>query len=325
MRLIKVDRKSQVLKKPDFKCLRGIPTINITRGCWHRCVYCYARSFPQTPSSEVWLYQNLPQRLREELRAGLRRGTLPAWVAFSTASDCFQPLAPVLDVCYQTMALLLESGVGVSFLTKGVIPRRFLELFKGYPGKVFARIGLVSVSHDYWRLFEPRAAPPAQRLLNLASLVEAGLEVSVRIDPIIPGVTDHPERMEQLFRRLASLGVREVSLSYLVLRPGVKRQMIRALPHPLWRAIEVHFRGQPWQKVITSATTKLVRKPWRLHRLRLFAEIGRFYHLEVKVCGCKNPDLPFSSCDPWPALGESRLQLGLFDPGDHVDRSPSDH
>lgn len=299
MRLRKVIRRSPVLKAPAFGCLRGIPSVNLTRGCLHACVYCYARAFPETPRGEVWLYGNLAERLRTELRRLSARGRLPRAVTFSTASDLFQPHPEVRALAFEILRIVLSAGLRVSFLTKGYIPEETWPLFADFSSQIRPRVGLVSISRDYHRLFEPRTAPPSVRLSQLERFSAMGLEPSVRIDPVIPGLTDREEALEALFRRLSLAGVKEVSVSYLVLRPGVIRQMARELPAGIFRAILKCYEGQPWQKVITSATTKLVRREIRERGYALFREVGRAYGLRVRICGCKNPDLPFEDCVPW--------------------------
>ena len=313
MHLRKTKRKSPVLKPPAFGCLRGTPAVNLTRGCLHTCVYCYARAFPETPRTEVWLYENLPEKLSEEIRRLSLRGKLPSSVTFSTASDLFQPHPEVRRLALEVLRLVLEAGLKVSFLTKGFIPEECWALFADYSSLIYPRIGLVSVLRDYHRLFEPRTAPPPVRLTQLERLSALGLNPSVRIDPVIPGVSDREEAVEALFRRLSLVGVKEVSVSYLVLRPGVIRQMARELPAGIFRSILKYYAGQPWQKIITSAVTKLARKEVREPGYALFREVGRAYGIRVRVCGCKNPDLPFEDCIPWerdfPGKNSSHLPL----------------
>ncbi|WP_168719634.1 SPL family radical SAM protein [Thermosulfurimonas marina] len=308
MFLRKVLRKSPILKPPAFGCLRGVPSINLTRGCLHACVYCYARAFPETPEREVWLYANLPEKLREELRRRKARGKVPPAVTFSTASDLFQPHPEIQKKALEVLRLVLEAGLAVSFLTKGRLPEEVFSLLANWRQRVRPRVGLVASVPEYHRLFEPRTAPPALRLRQLERLSALGLSPAVRVDPVIPGLTDRQEVVEALFRRLSAVGVREVSVSYLVLRPGVLRQMARELPAGLLREILKFYRGEPWQKVITSATTKLARKEIREKGYRIFREIGRLYGIRVKICGCKNPDLPFEDCLPW-ELPEEELPL----------------
>ena len=311
-RLIREHRKTPVLKAPSFGCLRGIPAINVTRGCPHYCVYCYARGFPEAPlPGEIHLYINLPELLERELE---KKKRLPRWVSFSTASDPFPPIDEVLKISYRVMELLLNRGIGISFLTKGIIPSEFVDLFARHRELVKARVGLVSLSNEYQKLFEPFAALPSLRLANIRKLAAAGIEVSVRMDPLIPGVTDSEGAVESLIKRLKVSKVTSLSVSALILRPSVALQIAKELPLPLSRTILNYYQGQPWQKVITSAKTKLLPAPIRLRQYQMIKEISARYGLPCHVCGCKNPDLPREFCDTKiERLNEDKFeQLSLF-------------
>lgn len=304
----KVFRKSRILKSPAFGCLKDVPTINVTRGCLHRCAYCYARTFPETPSYGVELYENLPAKLQEELKGLRRRGRMPAVVTFSTASDLFQPHPEVLKITYSCLKILLEEGVGVSFLTKGRLSKEFWELFSYYSESVRARFGLVSFSLTYHRLFEPRTANPYLRLRQMERASLLGLKPAVRIDPVIPGITDRPEEVFKLLRQVKTAGVEEVSVSYLVLRPGVIRQLQKELPPKTFLSIMKAYQGMPWSRVITSATTKLARRDWREKGYRIFRQIAEELGLKIHICGCKNPDFPFENCSPWDLSSRKRKE-----------------
>ena len=97
-----------------------MPTLNPTAGCVHLCSYCYARGYSNYPGDgTIVLYTNLAEKLENELS---RKRKAPAFVYFSPSCDAFQPVKQVLDTTYSLMALLLERGIGVSFLTKGENP-----------------------------------------------------------------------------------------------------------------------------------------------------------------------------------------------------------
>ena len=154
MTIISVKRKGRVLTKSGFGCLRSEYALNMTKGCEFGCVYCYARGYPEAPPpGEVHLYTNLPEKLAAELDSPRRRNVIRR-VLFNTASDSFQTHPDILDLTYDAMATLLKRHVGISFLTKGRIPERFVSLFSKNPGLVVARIGLVSTSETY------RTSPP---------------------------------------------------------------------------------------------------------------------------------------------------------------------
>lgn len=311
--IIRQRRKSPILRPTAFGCLQAIPSINITRGCLHSCVYCYARGFTDAPRrGEIHLYQDLPELLEGELA---RKRRFPSWVSFSTASDPFQDLDEVLAINYQTMKLLLERGIGISFLSKGFVSSEFVDLFRQRPHLVKARIGLVSLDEAYRSLFEPFSAYPHQRLLNIRTLLRAGIETRVRMDPLIPGINDSENSLGELMHTLKAAGVREVSISYLLMRPSIMGHFQSELTSRLANGILRHYEGQPWQRVITSARTKLLPRAMRMVHFKRIKALAREQGILCSLCGCKNPDLPWESCHAWmqdqQVQSEGR-QLNLF-------------
>ena len=186
-----------------------------------QCTYCYARGYRQAPrKGEVYLYVNLPNLLKEEL---LKKKVIPQWVILNTSSDCFQHHPDILNITYEVIRILVDHGIGISFLTKGLIPHRFFDLLRMSPEKILTQIGLVSLSERYWKEYEPGTPSPEKRLENVQRLKEIGILPEVRIDPIIPFVTDTEIEATTLFRRLQEIGVERVTLSYLHLRPAIQK------------------------------------------------------------------------------------------------------
>lgn len=313
------ERKTAVLRKGTFGCLAGIPTINVTQGCMLGCVYCYARGYLGLPSPDtVVLFSNLVSRLPGEL---YRKRNSISYVLFNTASDSFQPHPDILGTSVRLMEILLERNIGISFLTKGVIPNRFFDMLSGArrpASRVSARIGMVSVSDDYQRTFEPHAATPAQRLENIERLMKAGIQAEVRIDPVIPFVTDSDRDFDLLFAGLSARGVTRASISTLHLRPAIHAQFMARLPSLSTRLIESLFQGSDWRTVGSSTRSKLVSRSIRENIYTRAAEHAAGYGIRLTVCACKNPDLPGDICSEHPdirsnvfaPLGQMSLPLG---------------
>ena len=287
-------RKGKVLTPANFGCLKGIPTLNITNGCIFRCTYCYARGYSQAPrEGEVQLYTNLPHLLKEEL---LRKKVIPPWIILNTSSDCFQSHPGILSVTYEVIRTLLDHRIGISFLTKGGIPQRFIDLFRRSPEKILAQIGLVSLSDRYWGEYEPGTPSPENRMENIQRLGEIGISSEIKIDPIIPFITDTEAEVTPLFGRLKGLGVKRVTLSYLHLRPAIQKQLMKELS-PLHRwVIESCFRTQEWKAIGSSSKTKLLPRAIREKGYQRIKEIAGSFGITASVCQCKNPDLKADLC-----------------------------
>jgi DNA repair photolyase len=287
-------RRSKVLTPAQFGCLGGIPTFNITNGCIFDCTYCYARGYSQAPrKGEVYLYANLPDLLGEELA---RKRVVPQWVILNTSSDCFQHHPDILNITYEVIRILVDRGIGISFLTKGLIPNRFFDLLRISPEKILTQIGVVSLSERYWKEYESGTPSPEERLENVQRLKENRILPEVRIDPIIPFVTDTEVEAKTLFRRLQEMEVKRVTLSYLHLRPAIEKQLLKELS-PLHRKImESCFKTQGWKAIGSSTRTKLLPRVIREKGYQRMKEIGERFGVTASVCQCKNPDLKGDLC-----------------------------
>jgi DNA repair photolyase len=319
-----IERKSDVLKPSSLGCLGRTydATINLTQGCPHRCIYCYARGYRNYPGDDrVLLYGNTVEKLREEL---LRKRRLPETVYFSSSSDAFGPYRSLQRMTYEAMQMLLEHGIHISFLTKGYIWRRFYCLWRQYPGMVNAQIGLNTLNSRIARWLEPLAATPRRRLRNVKRLLDSGIDVTVRVDPLVPYVTDTPEQMTDLCRQLAGMGVKNLSAAYLFVRPRILRNILDDLPAPTLRRRmwEVYHAGVIVPLHGDGCAIKLPAAMYRVAGYDRLRRISSRFGLQLRLCSCKNPDLDLpDKCNlVVPAGPASRFkrapsdrQLGLFD------------
>lgn len=315
--LVEVERKGKVLTRADFGCLRGVPTLNVTRGCEFACTYCYARAYPEAPVGEVRLYRNLPAKLAAELDHPRRRRPVDR-VVFNTASDCFQTHPDILETTYRAMRVLLERGVGFSFLTKGWVPPRFVRLFRDHPRRVSPRVGLVSIDPRFRNVFEPGAASPDERLDSIERLVAAGLEVEVRIDPIIPFHGDDPASIRRLLAAVDERGVKTITLSYLHLRYAIMDQLRRELPPRELALIATCYRSRAGGPDGPALRSRLIPAGLRRKGYARFVEAAGELGITPLVCACKNPDIPAQLCsrslapNDAGARPERGRQLSLF-------------
>ena len=171
-----------------------------------------------------------------------------------------------------------------------------MELFAKVPDKILAQIGLVSLSPRYWQDYEPGTPSPGERIENIERLEEIGILPEVRIDPMIPFVTDTELHIRGLFDRLKEVGVERATVSYLHLRPAIYSQLMQELSPLHRKLIESFFRTQEWKEIGSSTKTKLLPKIIREKGYHRVKEIGKMVGIKVAVCQCKNPDLEGDLC-----------------------------
>jgi DNA repair photolyase len=316
-KLIRTERKSVVLTPSSLACLAHVPTVNLTAGCAHECRYCYARGYLTHPGEgKIAFYTNTLAKLREELRCKRKK---PATVYFSPSSDPFQPVSEVLDMAYDVFRFILESGIGVTFVTKGRIPKRHRKLLADHAPLVQGRIGLITLDPAIAAAFEPHAAMPDVRLAQAAELIGAGIPIEARLDPILPGVTDGLDYLEPLCEALAHIGVRTIAASVLFLRPAIIGSLRRHIKDMLiLKNLLDRFAGSE-RLAIHAGNSRVSALPAsaRLEIMERLRSIAQRYGLQVLVCACKNPDISNGSCHisgRWPPMAGEGRQLELFQP-----------
>jgi DNA repair photolyase len=296
VRVIRIERKSAVLTPSSLACLSRIPTVNLTMGCAHGCLYCYTRGYRMYPGEgTVQVYENTLELLRQELR---RKKRNPVAVYFSPASDLFQPVPQVLDLAYHVLEHIFSRGIGVAFLTKGVIPEPHMSLLNENADLVRAQIGLITLDDELLRVFEPNTAPVAVRLAQMKQLTGSGIKTQIRLDPILPALTDDEKTFRQLCRAAADAGVNDVAASVLFLRPAVMRRLHQASEASAAVARCLAAFADARRLAIHAERSSVIALPWQ-ERERIFSRLENIasgHGLAVKRCACKNPDIASGTC-----------------------------
>ncbi len=266
-------------------------SINPTLGCIHQCAYCYARGYSIYPGDgKVLVYGNMPEKLKKELAS---RRKLPAYVFFSPTCDVLQPIPQVLKVTYELMRILLEYGVGINLLTKGRIPAKFLQLFGQYKELLHIQIGITTLNRYIQRKMEPYAATPQERIRNIEQLCAIGITPEVKLDPLIPGLTDTQSNLTALFRALQGFGVNSTGINYLFLRPQIKKNIYKALGKTpfLPKIIEHYHNAKSIHLLAEQSRVVALDVEYRKQSYEQISEWAKTFRIYAYVCGCKNPDI----------------------------------
>jgi len=309
--VISIQRKSSVLTPSSLACLADIPAINLTSGCAHGCIYCYARGYSTYPGDgKVVVYNNSLEKIKSELT---NKRIKPLSVYFSPSTDIFQPIPELIELGYSILEFLFSKNIGVSFLTKGHIPDKTMSLLLDNADKVKAQIGIITSDDNIRRAFEPNAAGIEIRLRQMERLVSKGIEVEARMMPILPGITDKTESVEKLFKTIINAGVNKVAISTLFLRPSIAaafRQLI--FDKASARNLIQLYANQ--ERISVHARDSSVIPFPRGEREIIYTgikEIAEKYHIEIAICGCMNPDIG-GTCNIARVVRSRCLQPSLF-------------
>lgn len=209
---------------------------NPYRGCEFGCGYCYARY------SHEWLGHDDPQDFQERiyvkqgfaeaLRRDLRRVEPGAHVAFGTATDPYQPVERRERVTRAALSEFLGvSGLRLTITTKSTLVTRDIALLKRIAKRNAVRVHLSITTPDrrLARFLEPRAPTPDARFEALEEIRRAGLGGAVFLMPLLPGLTDAQQDLEELYSRAADADAEFVATQVVFLRDPARAHFLRVL------------------------------------------------------------------------------------------------
>jgi DNA repair photolyase len=110
-----------------------------------------------------------------------------------------------------------------------------------------------------WRTTEPGTAPPRRRLEVVRRLAAAGIDVSVAMAPILPGLSDRPELLEEVVREARAAGARGIWANVLYLKPGTREHYLEALARDWPEQLERYERLYAGRAYVPSPFGDAVR------------------------------------------------------------------
>lgn len=296
LKIITKDRKTKFLSPSGLKCLANLPTVNISAGCVHNCIYCYTKGYSVYPGdNSIEIYKDMAERIADEIK---RKRKKPAAVYFCPSCDPFQPVPQIQQVTFDVMKIILENDIGVQFVTKGKIPNEIFDLFEKHHSKIAGQIGLTSIDDKILSIIEPAAAKASERLHQLESLIKIRIKMSVRCDPLIHGFTDTDEQCDRLFSAVAETGCKEAAISFLFLRPAIVSSLKKNIADVglLDKILKPFSEGVNLPIGLKNSTGKMLPLEVRRSSIEKIRKIANNYGIRIHICGCKNSDITNESC-----------------------------
>jgi DNA repair photolyase len=247
-------------------------TINPYRGCSHACRYCFARpthtyldfNAREDFEREIVVKVNTPEVARAELMR-------PRWtrehVALGTNTDPYQWVEKKYELLPGVWEAMRDSRTPCSVLTKSPLLLRDIELFKQIPSFA-ANLSIPTLDEKAWRASEPHTPHPRKRIEAVAELNRAGIPTGVLVAPLMPGINDSPEQVEEILELCAEAGAVSIGGICLHLRGEVRDIVMDWLrsyrPDLVPRYESLYARGAYAPKAERERISRLVREGRRV-------------------------------------------------------------
>ncbi len=245
--------KTALNRVPEMSRIPFRWTVNPYRGCAHSCHYCFARAYHtyldlgvgEDFSSKIVVKTNVVEVLRRELAS-------PRWsgetVALGTATDPYQHCEARYRLTRGIVTALADFRNPLSILTKSTLIVRDLDVYRRLnevaPLTVSMSVG--TLDEDVRRVVEPGTPPGRKRLEILRRFAEAGIRTGVLVAPVLPGLTDDEEHLDEVLSACAEAGVAWAAAIVLHVRPAIREHfmpwMKQAYPWLYPRYVDLYGR-----------------------------------------------------------------------------------
>jgi DNA repair photolyase len=223
-RVVSVEPLGMVMRLYDITTGTGDFISNgvVSHNCFARPTHTYlgfdaGRDFEK----EIVVKVNVPEVLRAELAR-------PKWkgehVAMGTNTDPYQWVEGRYRLMPGIWEALRDFRNPCSVLTKSPLILRDLDLLQeiAQVTNVSANLSVPTLDEGPWRASEPHTPHPRARLEAVKALNEAGIPTGVLVAPLMPGINDAPEQVEQILALAGEAGATGIGGIALHLRGDVR-------------------------------------------------------------------------------------------------------
>ncbi len=254
--------------------------VDLYTGCPFGCVYCVAK---QKHTENI-----LPTGNEEELLQ-ITSSDVPLYL--SPWTDAYPPSEAEHNRTGTLIKHLSETEQPFYVITRSLLVKRDIDIIKNSKN-AFVAISLNTLDNSITDILEPSAPTANQRVALIEELSEIpGLRTVVRIDPIIPALTDG-KKLEELLEWIHKIKPFAIGVETLRINSDITSRMKNVLPEDLFKKM-MEFYPEVGEEPV---------HPPMQWRLELFKKIASYFKdSPVRACFC-GATLPLQITD-WDCRG----------------------
>ncbi len=206
---------------------------NPYRGCFHSCLYCYARythSYLELDpehdfETTIFLKKNAAKILRKEL-------SHPKWqkelVNLGSVCDPYQPIERKEQITREMLKEFYRFHNPLIVATKSPLVTRDKDILANMASESFLEVvfSISTLDEDITKKIEPRVVSAKHRLQAISKLRSENIRVGVLLMPIIPLINDSNEEIDALYREIHEAGANFVIPGILYLMGPSKTRFL---------------------------------------------------------------------------------------------------
>lgn len=276
----------------------GIPgidyVINPYTGCQFGCTYCYASFMGRFIGGKtigdwgnyVYAKVNAPELLKADLKKLKNKGQGKE-IFISSVTDPYQGVEAKYKLTRQCLEILAGYGFSglVSILTKSDLVTRDIDVLKRL-NRVAVGLTVTSDDDTISRYFEKFAPNVSDRFKALGKLNQAGISTYAFVGPLLPSFVANRKSLENVFKKLSSIGTRDIFVEHLNLSKYIRVRLFKAMKNVDKKILEKFYLSQ--SKDYRDELTEIVKELVKKYRMRLMADMVIFHKEYQATKGTKD-------------------------------------
>jgi DNA repair photolyase len=282
-RIVSIDPLGLTMRLYDITTGTGDFIANgvVSHNCFARPTHKYldfnaGRDFEK----EIIVKVNAPEVLRAQLAK-------PSWkgehIALGTNTDPYQWVEGRYKLMRGIWEAMRDASNPCSILTKSPLLLRDIDLMQEIAERtsISANLSIPTLDEKAWRQTEPHTPSPRARIEAVRKLNDAGIPTGVLIAPLMPGINDAPEQVEEIVRLCEEAGAVSIGGIALHLRGEVRTVFMGWLrskrPDLVPQYEQMYRRGAYAPKEVRERVARLTRTTsnWPRRYMRDRAEMER--------------------------------------------------
>lgn len=281
MRVHHYQLKTGISRTPEFE-KKGLAThaVNVGIECGHNCRYCSTgtvlrmhRSFRDCGEDPFGfgyaiVDPNTPDRVARDAKRIQKRGL----VQLCTLTDAWAPEAQAFDLGRRCLECILrEPKWTVRVLTKNAAMAKDFDVMEQYRDRVSVGLSITGTpdQEKVLQVIEPYASPIRERMAALGQAHARGLRIYGMLCPILPGIADSAEQIDELVSFACECGAEEI-FAEAVNRRGrglilTQKALAEQGYHPQARAVGAIRKKIHWSRYVIDLIQNLQRSVRRFH------------------------------------------------------------
>jgi DNA repair photolyase len=190
--------------------------INPYNGCSVGCIFCYARALPAAyfrlfnDRGIVTVFKDFDQVISDQLDSV----SVASCGYLSPVCDPFQEVDSRYRLSEKIVNEFVRRDIPIEFVTKCRVPREIIGLLRAQRHS-FGQFSVLTVDEDLRSRLMAGGAEVEEIFSSMKECAIAGIPVVLRIDPVIPGLTDGKRGLKRLVERGIDSGARHVVASMM--------------------------------------------------------------------------------------------------------------